>query len=126
MTTDTTAPEFDAYWRTLAVNDREAHAAEADRAIADELEGLRIRCAELGAALTQARAAIEIRHELLTAQSAAIAERDSALTEAREAYDRVVTSRRWRLWDLLGTAARRGRGVGRRVRRAAGRGRGRA
>jgi hypothetical protein len=115
MAHDREAPEFEAYWRqTLAENDRAAHAAEAERALRLEVDGLRLRCAELSAALTQARAAIEVRHQLLTAQTAAIAERDTALTTAlaeteqtRSAYESVVGSRRWRFFDVAARATRR-------------------
>ncbi|MPV37592.1 hypothetical protein [Georgenia subflava] len=110
MTPDpTTVSDFDAYWRALATEDRRAHAAESDRALLLEVEGLRARCADLAAALTQARAAIDVRQDLLTAQSAALEERDQALAEAQADYLRVVRSKRWRAFDLLGRAGRRGR-----------------
>ena len=110
MPHDGEAAEFTAYWRqTLTENDRAAHAAEAERALQLEADALRLRCAELSAALTQARAAIEVRHQLLEAQGAALTERDRALNETRTAYDAVVHSRRWRAFEVLGQAARRGR-----------------
>jgi hypothetical protein len=98
MTTDVTPG---AYWReTLAANDREAHAAEADRALLLEIEGLRARCADLTAALTQARAAIEVRHGLLKAQAAAIDERDRQLAEARAAAQAATEAAAQALADL--------------------------
>jgi len=123
MSPDATPPAFDAYWRTLAAADRRAHTEEADRALELELDALRARCSDLTAALTQARAAIAVRHDLLTAQSAAIEERDRALAEARSAaaaaradYAAVVTSLRWRAVDVLRRATRAPRAVVARLR----------
>lgn len=119
MAPDPDSPEFTPYWRqTLTENDRAVHQAEADRALRLEVDGLRTRCVELSAALTQARAAIEVRHQLLTAQTAAIAERDAALSaaraeaaESRSAYESVVRSRRWRSFDVAARTAGRLRGT---------------
>ncbi|WP_143426879.1 hypothetical protein [Georgenia soli] len=118
--------EFEAYWRSMLVErDRATHLGEADRTLQLELEGLRTHCAELTAALTQARAAIVVRHELLKDQAAALSEKEEALSVARaaaaaaaeragaaeEAYEAVVTSRRWRLWNLPANVAAGGRRV---------------
>ncbi|RYF61404.1 MAG: hypothetical protein EOO27_02165 [Comamonadaceae bacterium] len=80
MPIDSSASEPDGFWRqTVLAHDGAVHAAEARRALTLEVEGLRVRCAELTAALTQARAAIMVRHGMLSDQAAAINERDDAL-----------------------------------------------
>ncbi|UNX55751.1 hypothetical protein MF406_05805 [Georgenia sp. TF02-10] len=140
MPPDAPPAEFVPYWReTLATNDRAAHAAEAARSDALEAEGLRHRCADLEAALAQARAGIAVRHDLLAAQSAAIEERDRRLADvraelaaaqaelagaqaeavaARETTERIVGSRRWQALDKLSPVLGAGRRAVRGARRA--------
>ncbi|MDJ0414393.1 hypothetical protein [Rhodococcus opacus] len=85
------------FWRqTLLNNDRNAHDAETRGACLLEVEALRIHCSELAAALTQARAAIAVRHGLLSDQSVALSERDRTIEER----DKVITGQDEQLTNL--------------------------
>lgn len=104
------------YWHDLAARDRDAHADEAARALALENEQLRLRNAELAAALVQAREAIAVRHRILEDQSVAIAERERVAEEARQMLDAVLSSRRWHAGEAVSRAVRGPRAVLRRLR----------
>lgn len=106
------------YWHDLAAQDRAAHADEAARALALENEQLRLRNAELAAALVQAREAITVRHRLLEDQSAAIAERDRVVgdaerraVEAEHMLQQVLSSRRWQAGEAVSRVVRAPRAV---------------
>lgn len=110
------------YWRDLAAADRSAHTDEAARALSIENEQLRLRTAELAAALVQAREAVAVRHRIIDDQTVAIAERDrqvaAAAEEARDARDQlaaVLSSRRWQAGEVVSRAARAPRAVVRRL-----------
>ncbi|TRW47671.1 hypothetical protein [Georgenia yuyongxinii] len=113
------APAPDAYWREhLRPQDAAAHAAEADRAAALEIVGLHERCAELAAALTQARAAITVRHQLLTDQSVALEKARARADQAQAALTEVLGSRRWRAAGTVAALVRVPRAVLNRLRGA--------
>lgn len=110
------------YWRDLAAADRAAHADEAARALTLENEQLRLRTAELAAALVQAREAIAVRHRIIEDQHVAIAERDRQVAEAaeqargaREELTAVLSSRRWQAGEAVSRVARAPRAVLRRL-----------
>lgn len=113
------------FWHDLASRDRQVHAQEAARALVLENEQLRLRNAELSAALLQAREAITLRHRIMEDQSVALAERDHLLAEARSraaeaeaALDAVLSSRRWRAGDVAGRVATKPRALLARLRKS--------
>ncbi|WP_448073191.1 hypothetical protein [Georgenia yuyongxinii] len=112
MSSHPPVPAPDAYWREhLRPQDAAAHAAEAARAAALEIEGLRERHAELAAALTQARAAITVRHQLLMDQSVALEKARDRADQAQAALAEVLGSRRWRAAGAVASVARAPRAV---------------
>ena len=101
-------------WRKdLRERDEAVHAQENADALAHEVAGLRRRNAELAAALTQARAGIDVRDAMMRDLSAHAAEHDAALAaataraeQAERSLAEVLGSLRWRAGGAVSTAVR--------------------
>lgn len=101
-------------WRAdLRERDKAVHAQEHADAAALEVRGLRRRNAELAAALTQARAGVEVRDALLRDLTVRVGEQDAAIAaataradEAQRSLAEVLGSLRWRTGGMVSAAVR--------------------
>ena len=101
-------------WRKdLRERDEAVHARENADALAHEVAGLSRRNAELAAALTQARAGIDVRDAMMRDLTARTREQEGQLAEATARADRaegtlaeVLGSVRWRAGGAVSSAVR--------------------